>query len=414
METENTKTEKKTLGEQMRYLLTGLKKIKRILARNRAFMSFARGVMFIIGLHLLSLCIMAMFGEYEDIRLQDFLDAWTRWDAVHYLNIAENGYQGAIEDGQHLFLVFYPLYPWLIKTVSFLLMGNYQLSGILISIVSFGIGNVYLDKLMCLEYGERAADETSILLKVYPFAFFFAAIMTESLFLAIVTAFFYYLHKHDWWDVALVGFLACLTKVQGILLAFCVIAELLHSYQGLTLIRNRKWKEIWQKIICNGLKCVPMMGGTLIYLTVNYLVEGDAFRFMYYQKNHWNNSLQFLGKTLRYVRNNAVNEWDTQFGMALWDPEYILIYVYLIVIIYGIIRKYRPVYLTYLILFFVLIYSSTWLISGPRYSLSALPIFMIGGDFLSRHKKLAQVVHMCLFALLVVYMVGYYQWKSIM
>ncbi len=400
--------------EKRKRLLIRGRKIKRALAGNRGFMSFIRAILFIVGIHLLSLCIMAMFGDYENIRLQDFLDAWTRWDGVHYLNIAENGYQGAIEDGQHLFLVFYPLYPWLIKAVSFLLMGNYKLSGILISTVCFGIGNVYLDKLMCLEYGEKAADETAVLLKVYPFAFFFASIMTESLFLAILTAFFFYLRKHDWWNVALAGFLACLTKVQGMILAFCVIAELLYNYHGLTLIRGRKWKEIWQKIICNGLKCVPMVGGTLIYLTVNYLVEGDPFRFMYYQKNHWNNSLQFLWKTVSYVRSYAVGGWDTQFGMALWDPEYILIYVYIIAILYGIIRKHRPMYLTYLILFFILTYSSTWLISGPRYSLSALPIFMFGGDFLSRHKKLAQVVNMCLLALMVMYMVGYYQWKSIM
>lgn len=402
------------LGEKGRRRLVQLKRLKRILAKNRGVMSFARAVLFIVGVHLLSLCIMAMFGEYENIRLQDFLDAWTRWDSVHYLNIAENSYQGAIENGQHLFLVFYPLYPWLIRIAALLLMGNYQLAGILISTVCFGIGNVYLDKLMCLEYGEKAADETAVLLKVYPFAFFFASIMTESLFFAILAAFFYYLRKHEWWDAALVGFLACLTKVQGMLLAFCVIAELMYSYHGFNLIRGRKWKEIWEKIICNGLKCVPMMGGTLIYLTVNYLVEGDPFRFMYYQKNHWNNSLQFLGSTIRYVRSYAVGGWDTQFGMALWDPEYILIYVYIFAIIYGIIRKHRPMYLTYLIFFFVLTYSSTWLISGPRYSLSALPIFMFSGEFLSRHKKLAQVTNMCLLALMVMYMVGYYQWKSIM
>lgn len=402
------------LGEKDRQRLAQLKRVTRALAGNREFMSFSRAVLFIVGIHLLSLCIMAMFGDYENICLKDFLDAWTRWDSSHYLNIAQNGYQGAVEDGQHLFLVFYPLYPWLIRTVSFLLMGNYQLAGILVSIISFGIGNVYLDKVMCLEYGEKAADETAVLLKVYPFAFFFASIMTESLFLAILTAFFYYLRKHDWWDAALVGFLACLTKVQGVLLAFCVIAELMDSYHGLTLIRGRQWKEIWQKIICNGLKCVPMMGGTLIYLTINYLVEGDPFRFMYYQKNHWNNSLQFIGNTLRYVRNNAVGGWNTQVGMALWDPEYILIYVYILVIVYGIIRKHRPVYVVYLILFFLLTYSSTWLISGPRYSLSALPIFMFGGEFLSKHKKLAQTVHVCLLALMVMYMVGYYQWKSIM
>ncbi|MCM1126750.1 MAG: hypothetical protein NC429_09785 [Lachnospiraceae bacterium] len=402
------------LGEKGKRRLTQINKVTRALAGNREFMSFSRAVLFIAGIHLLSLCIMAMFGDYENIRLKDFLDAWTRWDSSHYLNIAQNGYQGAVEDGQHLFLVFYPLYPWLIRIVSFLFMGNYQLAGILVSTISFGIGNVYLDKLMRLEYGEKAADETAALLKVYPFAFFFASIMTESLFLAVSTAFLYYLRKHDWWDAALVGFLACLTRVQGILLAFCVIAEVMYSYHGITLLKNRRWKEIWKKIICNGLKCVPMAGGTLIYLIINYYVEGDPFRFRYYLKEHWSQELQFFWKTFRYVRNNAVSGWDTQFGAALWDPSYILIFVFITAIIYGSVKKCRPMYMTYLILYFLLIYSVTWLLSAGRYSANALPLFMLSGEFLSKHPKLAQVIKGCLLGLMIVYMVGYYQWKSIM
>lgn len=397
----------------MKQKIAGIIKILQNILRRRAAKSFMVAVLFRIAVYLLSLCIMAMFGDYEKIHLRDFLDAWTRWDAVHYLNIAENGYHGAIENGQHIFLVFYPLYPWLIRTVA-LVIGNYQLAGILISTVSFGIGNIYLDRIMCREYGEAAADTTSLLLKVYPFAFFFGAIMTESLYFAILAAFFYYLRRHEWWEAAFAGFLACLTKVQGMLLAFSVIAELLYSYHALTLVRNRKWKAIWRNIICNGLKCVPMMGGTLLYLTINYLVEGDFFRFMYYQKNHWNNSLLPFFKTFRYVREYARGGWDTQFGMALWDPEYLLIFVYLAAIIYGIVKKHRPMYMVYLITYFLLTYSSTWLISGPRYSVSALPLFMLGGSFLSKHEKLKPAVIMSLLALMTVYMVGYYQWKSIM
>lgn len=36
----------------------------------------------------------------------DFLEVWKRWDSQHYLNIAENGYAGAIENGEHIFWCF--------------------------------------------------------------------------------------------------------------------------------------------------------------------------------------------------------------------------------------------------------------------------------------------------------------------
>ena len=35
-----------------------------------------------------------------------------RWDAAHYIRLIEEGYQGYTENGQHLFLVFFPGYVW--------------------------------------------------------------------------------------------------------------------------------------------------------------------------------------------------------------------------------------------------------------------------------------------------------------
>ena len=40
------------------------------------------------------------------------LDLWKKWDAWHYVNLAELGYEGYVENGQHLFVVFFPLYVW--------------------------------------------------------------------------------------------------------------------------------------------------------------------------------------------------------------------------------------------------------------------------------------------------------------
>ena len=43
------------------------------------------------------------------------LDLWKKWDAWHYVNLAELGYEGYVENGQHLFVVFFPLYVWLVR-----------------------------------------------------------------------------------------------------------------------------------------------------------------------------------------------------------------------------------------------------------------------------------------------------------
>lgn len=375
---------------------------------------FVTAAGFRIVLYLISVCVMAIMGDYPNgISFSDFLEAWKRWDSAHYLNIAENGYAGAIENGEHIFLVFYPLYPWLIKALS-ILIKDLRLCGIVISVISYGIGSVFLYKIVKSELGEKAAENALMLISVFPFAFFFGSIATESLFLAITAAFFYYLRKHDWQMAAFLGFLACLTKVQGLLLAFAVLVELFYFKRGIKLIRERKWKSFFKRIIYPGCIAALMLFGFGIYLFINYSVEGDPFRFMYYQRNHWGNGLCFPWETIGYVKDNALRNWNTSIGMSLWVPELLLFAVYILAIVYGFVRKLRPMYMIYLIVFFLLTYSSTWLISGGRYTLSALPVFMLAGDWTARHEKwkLPSVLFSAM--LMIVYMIGYYSWKQIM
>ncbi|NBJ93402.1 glycosyltransferase family 39 protein [Parablautia muri] len=375
---------------------------------------FTTAILFRVLVYLFSVCMMAILGDFsEGIAFSDFLEAWKRWDSAHYINIAENGYGGAIENGEHIFLVFYPLYPWLMRTLN-LAVGDIRLCGILISIISYAVGCVFFRRIVKTEYGEKAAGNALILLSIFPFAFFFGSIATESLFFAITAAFFYCLRKHEWGMVALLGFFACLTKVQGLLLAFSVLVELLYAEKGFSLLRDKRWKDFFGKVIWPGCICALMLGGFWIYLLINYLVEGDFLKFMYYQKNHWGNALCPIWKTIGYIKDNALGGWYTSTGMSLWVPELFLFAVYLIAIVYGVCKKLRPMYLVYLITFFMLTYSSTWLISAGRYTLSALPIFMLAGEGVEKKEKWKIPVVTASAMAMMLYMTGYYSWKQIM
>lgn len=375
---------------------------------------FVMAISFRLMVYLVSVCVMAIMGDYSNgLSFSDFLEAWKRWDSAHYINIAENGYHGAIENGEHIFLVFYPLYPWMIRMLS-MLIEDYRLCGMIISVMAYGVGCVFLYKAVKQDSSDQVAENTLILISIFPFAFFFGSIATESLFFAIASAFFYYLRKHDWVLVAVLGFAACLTKVQGLLLAFAVLVELFYFEHGIRLLKEKKWKAFIKKIIFPGCIAATMLLGFVIYLMVNDLVEGDPFRFMYYQKNHWGNGLCFIWDTIDYVKNYVVESWYTSIGMSLWIPEFVLFVVYLITIVYGFKRKLRPMYMAYLIAYFLLTYSSTWLISGGRYTLSAFPVFMLAGEWVTRHEKWKCPVMIFSAMLMTVYMIGYYSWKQIM
>ena len=55
----------------------------------------------------------------------DFFNLWNKSDAQHYLDLAEKGYVNCTEvtewsgREEHLFLVFFPLYPWFIRFFHF-------------------------------------------------------------------------------------------------------------------------------------------------------------------------------------------------------------------------------------------------------------------------------------------------------
>lgn len=380
----------------------------------RAVEVFTFAILFRLVIYAASFCMMAVTGEYQSgITFSDFLEAWKRWDGAAYLRIAENGYLGYQENGQFLDIVFLPLYPWLIRCFS-LFVGDYRLAAILVSLFGYGIGCVYFDKIVCMEFGEEEGENALLSLAVFPFAFFFGAMMTEALFLAVSSAFFYYLRKHCFKRASLLGFLACLTKLQGMLLPFCVIAELLYSEHGIALLKQKNWRAFWKKIFCQGMKCVPMVFGVFVYLWMNYRVEGDPFRFLYYQEHHWMHTLGPVWNTLFYMKHYAVENWYNSIGMGLWIPQLILFFIYPLGILYGFLKRLRPMYLVYLIAFFLLTYSSTWLISGGRYTLSALPLFMLAGNFLTEHKRAGKLILSFSFALMMIYLVGYYQWKQIM
>ncbi len=132
-----------------------------------------------------------------------------RWDAIHYLDIAQHGYRNA---GQ---TVFYPLYPLLMRAVGFVL-GSDAAAGTAISLATLAAGLMLLHRLTELELGRRAADATVLLLAFAPLSFFFSAVYTESLFLTLSIGALYAARRGRWPLACGLGALAAATRVTGV------------------------------------------------------------------------------------------------------------------------------------------------------------------------------------------------------
>jgi hypothetical protein len=196
-------------------------------------------------------------GSWDElvIRGQDLVSQilanWQRWDALWYQRIAESGYGPA--DGS---TAFFPLYPLLARGLSSVLGGSVVIAELVVSAVAYFGALWLLWKLVRLEVlgspGRSPEDATSrarrlmhvpvlavMLTALAPSGFFLLAPYTESLFLLLTVAAFWLMRTGHLWAAGVVGVLASLTRVQGVLLVFPLAYEHLRARETIPWLRTR-------------------------------------------------------------------------------------------------------------------------------------------------------------------------------
>lgn len=321
----------------------------------------------------------ACFILYPGSGPDAFLWIWKRWDGLHYVNLAELGYSGYVEDGKNLFLVFFPLYPWLMRVVS-LITGNTMAAGLLLSFMCYGAGCVFLYKLAAFELGRGGAVRTVLFLSVYPYAFFFGGIMTESLFLLTTAAGLWYIRRHRWWLAGMWGLLAAMTRMHGVLLIGAAAAELVEH------LGRFDWKAIARRLPALILPAV----GTLVYLALNWSVTGNPFAFTVMQQ-HWSQGFCPIADTLWYVLQNALSYPTELVRYQIWVPTILLFPVFFALLVWA-RNKFRSMYTLYGFVYLVLNYSLSWLLSAGRYLSCALPFFLFAAALTRGRPRLTAVL----------------------
>lgn len=348
--------------------------VRRTVSRDESLKIFLLALMFRLVIFVLVglfTCLVLYPGSGPDAAVW----TWKRWDALHYVNLAELGYSGYIEDGKHLFLVFFPLYPWLMRLVS-VVTGNTMVAGLLISFLTYAGGCVYLYRLAAWELGVDAARRTVLFLSVFPYAFFFGGIMTEGLFLFTTAAGLWYIRQHRWWLAGLFGVLAAMTRMHGILLIGAAAAELVED-------RGRfDWKEIGRRLPA---LLLPVLG-TLVYLGLNWQVGGDPFAFTVMQE-HWSQGFCWISDTLWYVLQNALSYPTESVRYQLWIPTIILFPIFFALVVYA-RKRFRSMYVLYGFVYLVLNYSLSWLLSAGRYLSCGLPFFLFAAALTEKRRWL--------------------------
>lgn len=143
-----------------------------------------------------------------------------RWDMAWYFGIATEGYRVESRDPtDQQNIVFFPAFPMIVRVVARFLGGStlsFVAAGTVVALVAFFWGLTYLFRFARDVLGEEdAARQTVWFLAAYPFALFFSAMYTESLYLVGAVGAFYHFRRREFRAAGAWGLLVGLTRPNG-------------------------------------------------------------------------------------------------------------------------------------------------------------------------------------------------------
>ena len=202
-------------------------------------------------------------------------------------------------------------------------------------------------------------------LTLAPGCFFFAAPMSESLFLLLTAAALYLARTRRPILGGLCGAYAAFTRSLGLLLIVPLLWELVHD----TVQRRRV--SIRQVV---GLLLVPL--GFAAYCCINRRVSGNPFQFLIYQREHWNQRTGLFFSTAAYQTDyllRCLRSGNWRDALGLWLPNLIACFSALILLAKAAPRL-RASQTAWFLAYYIIAVGATWLLSAPRYLLVLLPV----------------------------------------
>jgi len=293
----------------------------------------------------------------------NFLDSHYRWDSGWYRGIVEQGYYWDEKAGLSN-IVFFPLYPMLSWALTQILFGHFLLAAWLISIASL-LGAVLLFHKLVKEFEAKADPELAVVfLLIFPTAIFFNSIYTESLFLLLSIGSFYFTFKRKYWIAGALVFLACLTRVTGILLFVPLAIEYYVQEKERHIISHRMIP----------LLLAPL--GTIGFLYYHYIKFGDFFLFFNIEKA-WGRAFNFNPEHFTTLTHAASTN-------LLLDTLFVL---FTVVLIFLVAKRLRVSYAVYMVMTLGVALSTGTLMSIGRYIAVLFPIYIFASSMRSTLAK---------------------------
>ena len=326
----------------------------------------------------------------EPTGLPNWIWGFGNFDGVHYLRLAQDGYTSKFSQS------FFPVYPLLIRFLNVIPKNpaidtrtfvdpSYFYTGLILSNLFFLGFLVFFYKLLKLDYSEKIAKLSLVLVLVFPTSFYLGSIYTESLFLMLTVASIYCFRTKKYFLAGILAAIASATKIFGVFIQVIFLIEMFMNR------KNIKTKELGGQIL--GFVLAPLgLFAYMFYLNKNF---GDALLFLNSQPGFGagrsSQAYILLPQVIfRYIKMFlTVKVTSLPFWNALLEFIFTLIPLSLLAIFF---KKIRSSYLWFSFLVLILPTLTGTLSSMPRYALVAFPIFPLLASTPGRHFRLLVII----------------------
>jgi hypothetical protein len=289
----------------------------------------------------------------------NLIELHNRWDSYWYLDIAKNGYylrgEKDISD-----VVFFPLYPLLVRLAGPVAGGDLVLAGWMLSSLFLVLAVVMLTRLSQEFHPDVDPTLPAAFLLTYPAAFFLNAVYSESLFLFLSLATVFWSLRRHFMIASLWAALASATRVAGVFLFVVLFIEFVQAHGWRALLTRRVWP----------LALAPL--GALAFCLYHWIVFGDFFLYLKVQR--------LFGRDFEmevsdfWVRNNP------DLANTVLDLAYTAAAILLGVVA---LRRFRLSYGVYMLVSLGIALSSGSVLGVARYSMVLFPIYFIAAGMRS-------------------------------
>jgi len=286
-----------------------------------------------------------------------FLDLLTQWDGIWYRLLAKQGYGPPTPD---LAAAFFPVYPLLVRGVSFV-VPDLQIASLIVSNGCFIAAALLFLRLLRLDYDELVCRRAITFLMFNPVSFFLSSAYTESTFLLLSIGAVLAARQGHWPVAAICGGCLSATRAPGLVIGAPLLAEYVLQWRerGAELRAFVRPYLFWLALLPAGLA---------FYMFYFYIERGNFFMPMHAQARGWEKALTVPWQTFL---------WPKSFPASHVPLYQAIVGASIALTAAGFFLKVRATYLVYAVV--ALLFYLAWgsLEGLPRYVSILFPLHII-------------------------------------